>query len=113
MPVNEFSSRASWGYDPSFYFAIDSFYGGSAALARFVDAAHANGRGVTLDLVYNHSLGSSLMSIAPDVYRNGDYDGDRMNCGHPMVGKYFLPCRFQRWFCGGSGAEPAGAWPAP
>ncbi len=89
MPVNEFSSRASWGYDPSFYFAIDSFYGGSAALARFVDAAHASGRGVTLDLVYNHSLGSSLMSIAPDVYRNGDYDGDRMNCGHSMVGKYF------------------------
>jgi len=29
------------------------------------------------------------MSIAPDVYRNGDYDGDRMNCGHPMVGEYF------------------------
>jgi 1,4-alpha-glucan branching enzyme len=89
MPVNEFSSSASWGYDPSFYFAIDGFYGGAQALARFVNAAHANGRGVTLDLVYNHSLGSSLMSIAPDVYRNGDYDGDRMNCGHPMVGEYF------------------------
>ncbi|MGO9268217.1 MAG: alpha-amylase family glycosyl hydrolase [Candidatus Binataceae bacterium] len=89
MPVNEFSSAVSWGYDPSFYFAIDSFYGGSPALARFVNAAHASGRGVTLDLVYNHSLGSSLMSIAPDVYRNGDYDGDRMNCGHPMVGEYF------------------------
>ena len=89
MPVNEFSSAASWGYDPSFYFAIDGFYGGAAALARFVNAAHASGRGVTLDLVYNHSLGSSLMTIAPDVYRNGDYDGDRMNCGHPMVGEYF------------------------
>lgn len=89
MPVNEFSSAVSWGYDPSFYFAIDSFYGGAPAMARFVNAAHATGRGVTLDVVYNHSLGSSLMSIAPDVYRNGDYDGDRMNCGHPMVGEYF------------------------
>jgi 1,4-alpha-glucan branching enzyme len=89
MPVNEFSSAVSWGYDPSFYFAIDGFYGGAPALARFVKAAHASGRGVTLDVVYNHSLGSSLMSIAPDVYRNGDYDGDRMNCGHPMVGEYF------------------------
>ena len=89
MPVNEFSSAVSWGYDPSFYFAIDEFYGGAPALARFVNAAHASGRGVTLDLVYNHSLGSSLMSIAPDVYRNGDYDGDRMNCGHPMVAEYF------------------------
>ena len=89
MPVNEFSGAVSWGYDPSFYFAIDEFYGGAPALARLVDAAHATGRGVTLDLVYNHSLGSSLMSIAPDVYRNGDYDGDRMNCGHPMVREYF------------------------
>ncbi len=89
MPVTEFSSAVSWGYDPSFYFAIDSFYGGAPAMASFVNAAHANGRGVTLDVVYNHSLGSSLMSIAPDVYRNGDYDGDRMNCGHPMVGEYF------------------------
>jgi 1,4-alpha-glucan branching enzyme len=89
MPVSEFSSAVSWGYDPSYYFAIDEFYGGAPALARFVSAAHASGRGVTLDVVYNHSLGSSLMSIAPDVYRNGDYDGDRMNCGHPMVGEYF------------------------
>ncbi|MGD1095057.1 MAG: alpha-amylase family glycosyl hydrolase, partial [Bryobacteraceae bacterium] len=89
MPVNEFSSELSWGYDPSYYFAIDSFYGGADALARFVNAAHANGRGVTLDVVYNHSLGSSLMKIAADVYRAGDYDGDLMNCGHPMVGEYF------------------------
>jgi 1,4-alpha-glucan branching enzyme len=89
MPVSEFSSVVSWGYDPSFYFAIDGFYGGAPAMARFVNAAHAAGRGVTLDVVFNHSLGSSLMSIAPDVYRNGDYDGDRMNCGHPMVGEYF------------------------
>jgi len=89
MPVNEFSSAVSWGYDPSYYFAIDEYYGGAPALARLVDAAHGTGRGVTLDLVYNHSLGSSLMSIAPDVYRNGDYDGDRMNCGHPMVREYF------------------------
>jgi 1,4-alpha-glucan branching enzyme len=89
MPATEFSSATSWGYDPSFYFAIDGFYGGAPSMARFVNAAHANGRGVTLDLVYNHSLDSSLMSIAPDVYRNGNYDGDRMNCGHPMVGEYF------------------------
>ena len=89
MPVNEFSSLVSWGYDPSFYFGIDDFYGGAPALARFVNAAHVAGRGVTLDVVYNHSLGSSLMKIAADVYRNGDYDGDRMNCGHPMVLEYF------------------------
>lgn len=89
MPVNEFSGAVSWGYDPSYYFAIDSFYGGAMPMAKFVNAAHVTGRGVTLDVVYNHSLNSSLMEIAPDVYRNGDYDGDRMNCGHPMVLEYF------------------------
>jgi len=56
MPVNEFSSAVSWGYDPSYYFAIDSFYGGALAMAKFVNAAHVTGRGVTLDVVYNHSL---------------------------------------------------------
>lgn len=97
MPVSEFSSAASWGYNPSYYFAVDEFYGGAEALARFVNTAHENGRGVMLDVVYNHSLGSSLMNIAPDVYRNGDYDGDRMNCGHPMVGEFFRQATIYFW----------------
>ncbi|MGC9944628.1 MAG: alpha-amylase family glycosyl hydrolase, partial [Verrucomicrobiota bacterium] len=97
MPVSEFSSTLSWGYDPSYYFAIDGFYGGAPSLADFVNTAHQNGRAVTLDLVYNHSLGSSLMQIAPDVYRNGDYDGDRMNCGHPMVGEFFRQATIYLW----------------
>jgi hypothetical protein len=88
LPVNEFNSAMGWGYDPSYYFAIDSVFGGAPALARLVNSCHASGRGVTLDVVYNHSLGSSLMQIAPDVYRNGDYYGDRMNCGHPMVREF-------------------------
>jgi 1,4-alpha-glucan branching enzyme len=28
------------------------------------------------------------MKIAPEVYRNGDYDGDRMNCGHPRLSEF-------------------------
>ena len=97
MPVSEFSSTLSWGYDPSYYFAIDGFYGGAPSLANFVNAAHQNGRAVMLDVVYNHSLGSSLMQIAPEVYRNGDYDGDRMNCGHPMVGEFFRQATIYLW----------------
>ena len=97
MPVQEFSSALSWGYDPSFYFAIDGHYGGSAALANFVNAAHQTGRAVLLDVVYNHSLGSSLMQIAPDVYRNGSYDGDRMNCGHPMAGEFLRQATLHLW----------------
>ena len=90
LPVTEFNSIAGWGYDPSYYFAIDSYYGGAQPMARFVSAAHASARGVILDVVYNHSNGSSLMKIAPDVYSNGPNEyGDQMNCGHPMVGEYF------------------------
>jgi 1,4-alpha-glucan branching enzyme len=97
LPVQEFNSALSWGYDPSFYFAVDGHYGGSAALARFVNKSHENGRAVLLDVVYNHSLGSSLMKIAPDVYRNGDYDGDRMNCGHPMVLEFLRQATLHMW----------------
>jgi 1,4-alpha-glucan branching enzyme len=97
MPVSEFSSTLSWGYDPSYYFAIDGFYGGASSLANFVNTAHQNGRAAMLDLVYNHSMGSSLMQIAPDVYRNGNYDGDRMNCGHPMVGEFFRQTTIYLW----------------
>jgi len=97
LPVTEFHNPQSWGYDPSFYFAIDGSYGGAVSMANFVNTAHAKGRGVMLDMVYNHSLGSSLMQIAPDVYRNGDYDGDRMNCGHPMVLEYFRQATIYLW----------------
>ena len=27
MPVNEFEGNSSWGYNPSFYFAVDKYYG--------------------------------------------------------------------------------------
>jgi len=97
LPVQEFNNTISWGYDPSFYFAIDGHYGGSMALARFVNAAHRTGRAVLLDVVYNHSLGSPLMKVAPDVYRNGDYDGDRMNCGHPMVVELLRQATIHIW----------------
>ena len=97
LPVQEFNSAISWGYDPSFYFAVDGHYGGSAGLAKFVNAAHASGRAVLLDVVYNHSLGSPLMKIAPDVFRNGDYDGDRMNCGHPMVLEHLRQATLHLW----------------
>lgn len=89
LPVAEFNSAAGWGYNPSYYFAIDEFYGGADAMARFVNAAHTNGRAVMFDLVYNHSNSSSLMRIASDVYRAGDsWGGDAMNCGHPMTSEF-------------------------
>ncbi len=58
MPIAEFPGRHGWGYDGVYLSAAHSAYGGPPAFRRFVDAAHAAGLGVVLDVVYNH-LGAS------------------------------------------------------
>ena len=58
MPVAAFPGRWNWGYDGVSPYAVDDDYDGPAALQRFVDACHARGLGVCLDVVYNH-LGPS------------------------------------------------------
>jgi 1,4-alpha-glucan branching enzyme len=59
MPINEFEGNSSWGYNPSFYFAPDKYYGPKAELQRFVDEAHRRGIAVIQDIVLNHSYGQS------------------------------------------------------
>jgi maltooligosyltrehalose trehalohydrolase len=58
MPVAEFPGRHGWGYDGVYLSAAHSAYGGPLGLQRLVDAAHREGLGVILDVVYNH-LGAS------------------------------------------------------
>ncbi|WP_243762725.1 malto-oligosyltrehalose trehalohydrolase [Allobranchiibius sp. CTAmp26] len=58
MPVASFPGNRGWGYDGVDLYAVHAAYGGPQALARFVDACHARGLGVCLDVVYNH-LGPS------------------------------------------------------
>jgi 1,4-alpha-glucan branching enzyme len=54
MPVAEFASDRSWGYNPAHIFAVESLYGGPVAFKRFVKGAHEHGIAVILDVVYNH-----------------------------------------------------------
>jgi len=54
LPVNAFNGEHNWGYDGVCWFAPHEAYGGPDGLKRFVDAAHARGLGVVLDVVYNH-----------------------------------------------------------
>ncbi len=61
MPVNEFEGNLSWGYNPSFYFAPDKYYGPKNDLKRFVDECHKRGISVYIDLVLNHSYDQSPM----------------------------------------------------
>ncbi|MPZ79846.1 MAG: malto-oligosyltrehalose trehalohydrolase [Actinophytocola sp.] len=58
LPVNAFDGTAGWGYDGVGWGAVHEPYGGPTAFKRFVDACHARGIGVLLDVVYNH-LGPS------------------------------------------------------
>ncbi|MBN9734519.1 MULTISPECIES: malto-oligosyltrehalose trehalohydrolase [unclassified Pseudonocardia] len=58
LPVNAVDGPVNWGYDGVAWYAVTGNYGGPDAFKRFVDACHARGLGVVLDVVYNH-LGPS------------------------------------------------------
>jgi maltooligosyltrehalose trehalohydrolase len=64
LPVAAFPGTRGWGYDGVDLYAVHAAYGGPAGFRRFVDACHAAGLAVFLDVVYNH--------LGPD----GDYLGE-------------------------------------
>ena len=72
MPVAAFPGERGWGYDGVALYAVHEPYGGPSGLQRFVDAAHARGLAVCLDVVYNH-LGPSGNYLG----RFGPYFTDR------------------------------------
>jgi maltooligosyltrehalose trehalohydrolase len=76
MPVAQFPGERNWGYDGVYPFAVQNSYGGPLAMQRFVDAAHARGLSVILDVVYNH--------LGPE----GNYFGEY---GPYFSGKYCTP----------------------
>ena len=72
MPVATFPGRRGWGYDGVDLYAPLPAYGTPPQLVSFVQACHARGIGVLLDVVYNH--------LGPDgnyLARYGPYFTDR------------------------------------
>lgn len=67
MPVCPFPGTHGWGYDGVAPWAVHEPYGGPDGLVRFVDAAHAHGLGVVLDVVHNHlgPSGNHLPAFGP------------------------------------------------
>jgi maltooligosyltrehalose trehalohydrolase len=66
MPVATFPGRHGWGYDGINLWAVHEPYGGPDGLKRFVDACHAHGMAVLLDVVYNHvGIGNRLADFGP------------------------------------------------
>jgi glycosidase len=61
LPIMEFEGNLSWGYNPSYFFAPDKFYGSKDDLKTFVDLAHQNGIAVILDIALNHAFGQNPM----------------------------------------------------
>ncbi|NVO16269.1 MAG: malto-oligosyltrehalose trehalohydrolase [Rhodoplanes sp.] len=67
MPVADFPGRRNWGYDGVLPFAPDASYGRPEDLKALIDAAHARGVMMLLDVVYNHfgPDGNYLAAYAP------------------------------------------------
>ncbi|MDH4192984.1 MAG: malto-oligosyltrehalose trehalohydrolase [Nitrospirota bacterium] len=85
MPVAQCPGTRNWGYDGTYLFAPQHNYGGPDGLKRLVDASHAAGLAVIMDVVYNHlgPEGNYLGDFGPyftDTYRTPwgsaiNYDG--------------------------------------
>ncbi len=89
MPVAEFPGSRGWGYDGVYISAAQSSYGGPFALRAFVDAAHAAGLAVILDVVYNHVGASGVRALeAFGPYFTDEYEtfwGRAINFGCEAV----------------------------
>ncbi|HSV60009.1 MAG TPA: malto-oligosyltrehalose trehalohydrolase [Variovorax sp.] len=70
MPLADFPGRRGWGYDGALPFAPDASYGTPEDLKRLVDAAHALGLMVLIDVVYNHfgPEGNYLHAYCPPFF---------------------------------------------
>lgn len=76
MPLAQFPGNRNWGYDGVHPFAVQNSYGGARGLQMLVDACHAKGIAVIVDVVYNH--------LGPE----GNYLGD---FGPYFTDKYHTP----------------------
>ncbi len=76
MPVAQFPGSRNWGYDGVYPYAAQNSYDGPEGLKRLVDACHAQGLAVILDVVYNH--------LGPE----GNYLADFGPC---FTGRYRTP----------------------
>ncbi len=70
MPVGEFPGKRGWGYDGVLPYAPDASYGSPESLKSLINAAHARGLAVMLDVIYNHfgPEGNWLHLYAPQFF---------------------------------------------
>jgi maltooligosyltrehalose trehalohydrolase len=93
MPVATFPGNRGWGYDGVYVYAPHPAYGGPAGLARLVDAAHREGLGVVLDVVYNHlGPGSEAVAVFGPYFtgRYATFWGEALDYSQPGVREWAI-----------------------
>ncbi len=97
MPVGEFPGERNWGYDVVLPFSPAHSYGTPKDLRQLVDAAHALGLAVVIDVVYNHVCGEPnvLEMTCPRYFHreNGNAWGSALNFDGPesaAVREFFI-----------------------
>ena len=55
LPIQEYPGDNNWGYNPRYYFAVESSYGSTADLKHLIDECHGRGIRVFMDCIFNHS----------------------------------------------------------
>ena len=101
LPIGQFPGSRNWGYDGVFINAAQFSYGGPLGLKRLVDACHARGLAIALDVVYNHlgPEGNYLSEFGPyftDRYKTPwglalNFDGPESD----YVRWFFIHCALQ------------------
>jgi maltooligosyltrehalose trehalohydrolase len=92
LPVNDVNGVWNWGYDGVLWYAVHEPYGGPDGLKRFVDATHACGLAVVLDVVYNHlgPSGNYLPRFGPYLKAGRNTWGDLVNVEEPAVRRFII-----------------------
>lgn len=97
MPVSDFPGSRNWGYDGVMPYAPDSSYGRPEDLKHLVQAAHARGMMIFLDVVYNHfgPDGNYLRLYSPQFFTSDHHTpwGEAINFdgrGSRVVRDFFI-----------------------
>lgn len=104
ITVNELGSDYNWGYDPELYFVLEGQYVTELTdphqrlweFKQLVQAVHAKGLGVVMDVVYNHTFktkDSNLNLLEPGYFYRLSKTGEFMNgsgVGNELASERFV-----------------------